>query len=238
MELTGQPYGFKVAASDAPGPEQVGYAIYDDQQRVVRSFTLTASDDDHGVSVEGDGVPHAQTPTGIEVLTGSGPTTLIGTMNDGGMEPESGVYFLALWAAQRGGGWTWEVSGAVTVLAENVGHSTIAISSSDLSGDLVAHARPLYRWGGPAAYVGAAASFDVQHVFVGAADAPLVRSSPLTITRPNGNRATCLCVPRDVVGGAAWTSGRYTVQRSAVDVVLPGGTDVHVFGADIELPLA
>lgn len=236
IELSGDPYSFYVATPGSPGTEQVGYAMYDQGGALVRSFTFTVGDDDHGVSVEGDGVPAVQSPTGIEVLTGDGSTSLTGTMNGEGMVPDRGVYFLVLWVAQKTGGWAWNAGGAMTVLGQNQREGSIALSSSDFSGTLVAHARPLHRWGGPSLFLLAETSFSIEHAFIGYAAAPLLHTHALVVTHPDRRESTCPCGPRHVQGPNAWGPGEYDVRHNGLDVVLTGGTDVHVMGVDVELP--
>lgn len=238
VELTGDPWSFYVATDGSPGTEQVGYAMYDHEGKHVRSFTFGVGDDDHGVHVEGDDIPTVQSPTGIEVLTGDGSTSITGYMNGEDVEPDQGTYFLVLWVAQKGGSWTWNVDGAITILEEglNEGQESIALSSSDLSGTLVAHARPLHRWGGPGAYLLATMNFSIEHAFIGYADAPLLRTHALVVTHPDGSESKCACGPRQVVGPDAWGPGTYEARHNGIDVVLTGGTDLHVMGVDVELP--
>ena len=237
IDLTGDPYSFSVATPGSTGTVQVGYALYDHERSLVRTFTFTQGDDDHGVFLEGDDIPTVQGPKGIEVLTGDGAISLTGTMNGEGMQPDEGVHFLVLWLAQKTGGWTWNVGGGMTILGLNEGQESIALSSSDLSGTLVAHARPLHRWGGPSVYIATKMSFSIEHAFIGAAEAPLVHTDSLVVSRPDGSEQTCPCYPRDAVGFDVWGPGAYEARRDGLDVVLTGGTDLHVMGVDVELPL-
>ncbi|HEX9775645.1 MAG TPA: hypothetical protein VGB83_08710 [Actinomycetota bacterium] len=236
VALTPDPWTFYIATAGSPGVEQVGYAMYRADGSYVRSFTFSAGDDDHGVRVAGDDIPTQQSPTGIEVLTGNNATSITGYMNGGEVAPDVGTFYLVLWVAQKSGGWNWNVGGAVSILAENESQGSIALDSSDLSATLNAHARPLHRYGGPGVYLFTNATFAVEHVFLGAADAPLASTHALVVTRPDGTEAKCLCTPRDAQGPNAWGPGTYTVRHEGIDVVLVGGTDMHLLGVDVELP--
>lgn len=239
VSLTGDQYSFYAASLGTPGTVQVGYAMYDQQGTWVRGLTFTQSDEDHGVRVEGDGVPTVQGPTGVEVLSGGDfAPSLTGTMNGPGSTKDQGIYYLVLWIAQKGGAWTWNVGGALEVLGMNEGQGSIALTSSDLSGTLTVIAKPIRRWGGPSVFLLNEMQFEIENLFLGAGDAPLVRTHALVVTRPGGIEARCPCAPREARGPSAWGPGVYLARHNGLNVVLTGGTDLHVMGVDVEIPWA
>ncbi|MGH2711429.1 MAG: hypothetical protein ACRDH9_09535 [Actinomycetota bacterium] len=235
--------GAKVVADfevyQAQRPLQVGYAVYDEQNKYIFSYSYNAVDGTTGVFLDG------KLPGGLKIdITEPSPEVpevrLGLSMNEEGEEPVTGTYKLLMWSAGGGSRHVHALRGdqGSSCLGVATGHDTFIYTARDFRGTLTMKAGA----GGNAA---ARANYNTslklkaKGTLVGAYFSLAAAVDEMSVDRPSGSQS-CPCYFGNFLPDSRtpFGPGLYTFHDSGAGVagseseIVLAGADAHLVGFD------
>lgn len=237
LESDGSPLYFGATSTSATGGSQIGWALYDTDDRFIFSIMFTGVTENGGHMVEihpAEGIDVSQTSWNAPQWGRGAAGATVETM----LPP--GSYKVLLWLVSDVHEWTYEVrgGGATELGAPLTGTRTWFLTSRDFEG--AANVQAFAEAPGTAAFGGRAqvdtrASIDIEHRFVGAflgGNLPQVAS-----VETDDATSECPCgFSRMREDEGALGPGRATFHLTGAGAGMRGMSEAMVVGVDARLP--